>query len=241
MCTVTITYKGNNDFVLTSNRDEAPNRISLTPDFYDINGVNALYPKDKLSGGTWIGVSEQNRLVCVLNGGFEIHERKAEYRKSRGVVAKDFMVASAIVDEIEAYNLNDIEPFTTVIIDWNNSLQFFELVWDGSKKHFSRLPFEPKVWSSSTLYNQKMKTERLQWFNDFKLKKNLNAESLLEFHKEAGAGNSNYGVIMDRGFVKTTSITQVKKIGDAVYMSYENLQDGIIANQMLSLPQIVNE
>ena len=36
MCTVTIIPKGKNDFILTSNRDEAPNRTSLPPDFYAI-------------------------------------------------------------------------------------------------------------------------------------------------------------------------------------------------------------
>ncbi len=240
MCTVTITYKGNNDFVLTSNRDEAPNRISLTPGFYDINGVNALYPKDELSGGTWIGVSEQNRLVCVLNGGFEIHERKAEYRKSRGVVVKDFLVMKSINDAHQ-YKYVGIEPFTMIVADWNTSLNFYEIVWDGKEAHFYQLGLKTIIRSSSTLYNEKMKIERLQWFNDFKLNHVLNAESLLRFHKEAGDGNSNYGVVMDRGFVKTTSITQIDKIGDAVHMRYENLQNGTIANQMLSLPQIVNE
>lgn len=87
-----------------------------------------LYPKDELSGGTWIGVSEKNRLVCVLNGGFEIHERKASFRKSRGIVANDFMVAENISAHVEAYNFNSIEPFTLVIADWNRTLKFHELV-----------------------------------------------------------------------------------------------------------------
>lgn len=241
MCTVTITHKGNNDFILTSNRDEAPRRVSLAPDFYNIDEVKMLFPKDELSGGTWIGVSEKNRLVCVLNGGFEIHEREAEYRKSRGVVAKDFMIVDDIVSTIKVYNLEDIEPFTMVIVDWNTTLQFFELVWDGNQKHFTELPLEPKIWSSSTLYNEQMKTERQQWFDDFKFEKALDAELLLGFHKGAGIENKDYGVVMNRGFVKTTSITQVEKIGDTVHMAYENLQDGIMANQTFSLPQIVNE
>ena len=60
MCTVTIIPKGDNDFVLTSNRDEAPQRISLAPKVYTIDDTRLLFPKDKLSGGTWIGVSEKN-------------------------------------------------------------------------------------------------------------------------------------------------------------------------------------
>ncbi|APY09725.1 hypothetical protein BWZ22_00015 [Seonamhaeicola sp. S2-3] len=241
MCTVTFIPKSNNDFILTSNRDEAPSRISLLPDFYKIEGVKTLFPKDKLSGGTWIGVSEQNRLVCVLNGGFKTHKRKQKYRKSRGIVAKDFMIADCILSCIEAYNLDDIEPFTIVILDWNNNLKLLELVWDGNKKHISELPLEPKIWSSSTLYNKKMKAERQQWFYDFKANNNLNAYSLIKFHKEGGGKNLDYGVLMNRGFVKTTSITQVEKQTDTVFMFHENLQSGTEINKTFSLPQIVNE
>ncbi|RED50101.1 NRDE family protein [Seonamhaeicola aphaedonensis] len=241
MCTVTIIPQGTNNFILTSNRDEAPNRVSSSPDFYQFEGIKMLFPKDELSTGTWIGVSEKKRLVCMLNGGFEIHERKASYRKSRGLVAKDFMIAEKIISTVETYNMNDVEPFTMVLVDWNQKLKFMELVWDGEKKHFRELPIATKLWSSSTLYSEEMKQERQQWFKEFRAKNDLNAESILRFHNKAGRDNKDYGVVMDRGFVKTTSITQVIKQGDTIEMSYENLQDGTIAIKTFNLPQIVNE
>ena len=241
MCTVTIIPKGKNDFVLISNRDEAPNRISLTPDFYIINKTKVLFPKDELSGGTWIGLSEKNRMICVLNGGFVYHERKSEYRLSRGIVAKDFMITDALETTVDAYNFKNIEPFTMVIADWNTNLKFYELVWDGTEKHFTQLPLEPKIWSSSTLYSEAMKAERLQWFNKFKVENNLDANSLLHFHKTAGKDNDDYGVVMNRGFVKTTSITQVEKREDVVDMHYESLLNNSVANKAFHIPQIVNE
>ncbi|WNH09350.1 NRDE family protein [Thalassobellus suaedae] len=241
MCTVTLIPKGKNDFVLTSNRDEAPSRISLASDFYEVDNTTLLFPKDELSGGTWIGVSEKNRLICVLNGGFEYHERKKTYRMSRGVVAKDFMVAETILATIDTYDLQDVEPFTMVIADWNDALKFYELVWDGKEKHFTVLPLEPKIWSSSTLYNSAMRNERLKWFENFKTENTLTASSLLTFHKTAGQGNDDYGVIMNRGFVKTTSITQVEKQCDALEMRYENFQDNLVTTKTLKTPQIVNE
>lgn len=242
MCTVTIVPKGKNNFVLTSNRDEAPNRISMAPDFYLVNNSRLLFPKDELSGGTWIGVSENNRLICVLNGGFVLHERKANYRESRGVVAKNILASNQGIEKaVETYNLEDVEPFTMVIADWNHSLKFYELVWDGIKKHFKELPLEPKIWSSSTLYSTSMRNERLQWFQDFKFQNDLNAESLLRFHKTAGFENEDYGVIMNRGFVKTTSITQVEKQQDVINMHYENLQNKIVKDTPFNFPQTVNE
>ncbi len=241
MCTVTIIPKGENDFVLTSNRDEAPNRIPLSPDFYTINKTKLLFPKDELSGGTWIGVSEKNRMVCMLNGAFVCHKRKPEYRLSRGVVAKDFMTTDDLETAVDSYKFQDIEPFTMVIIDWNTNLKFYELVWDGDQKHFTTLPLEPKIWSSATLYSEAMKAERLQWFNTFKVENKLNANTLLEFHKTGGNNNDDYGIVMDRDFVKTTSITQVEKNEDAIGMKYESLLNNTVASKIFYIPQTVNE
>ncbi|MFD2725437.1 NRDE family protein [Hyunsoonleella rubra] len=240
MCTVTIVPKGKTDFILTSNRDEAPERVSFTPDFYTENGTEMLFPKDELSGGTWIGISEKKRVVCVLNGAFEFHQRKSKYRKSRGIVAKDFMVADYIVDTMGSYDYDDIEPFTIVVADWNQGTEFYELVWDGATKYIKELPFEAHIWSSSTLYNGVMRTERQNWFKDFKSHHILDANSVMTFHKTAGKGNLDYGVIMDRGFVKTTSITQIEKTGGSVEMRYANLIKDIRTSKTFKFPQPVN-
>lgn len=241
MCTVTVIPIGKNDFILTSNRDEAPDRISLIPDFYDFEDTMLLYPKDELASGTWIGLSEKNRLVCMLNGAYNAHKQQSRYRMSRGVVAKDFMVADSVVETMKNYNLKDIEPFTMVIVVWDNNLKFYELVWDGSSRQYTELPLEPKIWSSSTLYNEAMRHERLQWFEDFKGENNLDAKAVLQFHKSAGKGNLDYGVMMNRGVVKTTSITQVKKQDEVLDMRYENLQDNVVSTKTFNLPEVVNE
>jgi len=241
MCTVTIIPKGKNDFILTSNRDEAPNRTSLVPDIYSVKNTKMMFPKDELAGGTWIGVSEKNRLICLLNGGFVFHERKASYRMSRGVVVSDFLASDDVVASIENYNLDDVEPFTLVIADWNINLKLYELVWDGTEKHFKELSLEPKIWSSSSLYSEEMKKERVQWFNDFKEKTKLDNKTIMDFHKTAGKGNEDYGVIMDRHFVKTTSITQVEKFENVVEMRFNDLQNNKVSEKTFKLHQTVNE
>ncbi|AXT20718.1 hypothetical protein D7030_11910 [Flavobacteriaceae bacterium AU392] len=241
MCTVTIIPKGGDDFVLTSNRDEAPDRIPLTPDFYSINNVKMLFPKDEKGGGTWIGLSEKNRLICLLNGGFICHVKESTYRVSRGVVVKDLLATDDIVLAIEEYDLDNVEPFTLVIADWNNKLRFFELVWDGAQKYFNKLPIEPKIWSSSTLYSNEMKQDRLSWFNAYKENNDLNAESILEFHKTAGLENKEYGVIMDRGDVKTTSVTQVEKTDGIVKMDYLSLKNNTTTSKSFKTLVTVNE
>jgi len=241
MCTVTIIPKGDYDFIITSNRDEAPNRASIKPELYVFEDTKMLFPKDEFSQGTWIGVSSKNRMLCVLNGGFVFHERKPNYRLSRGIVLKELLASDDIIDAIDHYDFYDIEPFTLVIADWSKSLKFMELVWDGTQKHLKNLIKEPKIWSSSTLYTETMKNERHSWFEDFKSENVLNAESLFEFHYSAGSGNEEYGVIIDRGFVKTTSITQIEKTGDLVTMRYDDLKQSDISTIQFRISEVINE
>ena len=240
MCTVTIIPTSKSDFVLTSNRDEAPNRVSLKPAHYTINGAKMLFPKDKIAGGSWIGVSEKNRVLCVLNGGFGYHKREVMYRISRGVVLKDLLSCEHIDMAINNYNLNGVEPFTLVVADWNAGLKFFELVWDGEKKHFKELPLKPKMWSSSTLYSEQMKLERQSWFDEYKNSHDMNAKALMDFHEYTEASNTEYGVIMDRGFVKTTSITQIKKENNTIVMDFNNLQDHSKSEHVFKLRHNIN-
>lgn len=212
MCTVTYLPLGENEFILTSNRDETPLRKTIPPQKYIENGVELTYPKDELAGGTWIGLSDKKRLVCLLNGGFENHIRKTPYRLSRGVVVKNILSASNGIEYINDFIYENIEPFTLIFVDWNSDLLTYELVWDGVQKHFSKLKQEPKIWSSSTLYSKEMKADRKVWFAKWlKENKKYQQKDILEFHKNEDLGSKETSPKMKRNFVETVSITSVKK------------------------------
>ena len=231
MCTVTYLPLGNNDFILTSNRDETPLRKTISPQTYKENNVELIYPKDKLAGGTWIGLSDKKRLVCLLNGGFENHTRNIPYRMSRGIIVKELLTVNEPVSHIENFNFIDIEPFTLILVDWENGLETYELVWDGIKKHFNKLPEEPKIWSSSTLYTDEMKEMREIWFADFlNENKSFYQEKIVEFHQNSTLGTPETSPKMKRTFVETVSITSVKKINSEIDMKYFNaLEDAFVA------------
>jgi|TARA_R110002051_G_scaffold13435_7_gene45078 hypothetical protein len=226
MCTVTYIPKADNTFILTSNRDEAVGRIALAPSFYTIEGVKMLFPKDAVAGGSWIGISDRNRLICLLNGGFESHMRVDTYRMSRGVVLKELLKAEDVFTAIEAFDFSNIEPFTIIAIDWNFHMRAIELVWDGKKRHITPLDDSPRIWSSSMLYDAKMKAKRQVWFAEFAKTTNWEAEELLSFHTTAGDGDAVVDVRMDRGFLKTVSTTQVEKTIDYCSMTYHDFQKG---------------
>ena len=236
MCTVTLSVLPdfNKGFVLTSNRDEAPFREELPPDFYMEAGVKMLYPMDKESGGTWIGVSEYSRVICLLNGGFAAHERETSYRQSRGIVVKDLLAAPDFDKAIKEYDLQGIEPFTIIAADWNSRLRFVELVWDGNSKHFKDLELTKHLWSSSPLYDSAMKEQRESWFNTFQKENDLTPDNFWKFHHSAGIGDKNIDVVMDRGFVRTQSITQITNTSAETIIKFKDLRKEKITERSFS-------
>lgn len=225
MCTVTFTPKNKNGFVLTSNRDEAPERKTVAPEKHTINGTQLVFPKDEVAGGTWIGISEKKRLICLLNGGFTAHERATEYRMSRGNIVTQLLAASNVLETIARFDFTGIEPFTIILVLFEAETQLHELVWDGYKVHFTEKPLQPHIWSSSLLYTDEMKELRETWFSEFMFKTlSPTVEELLKFHTEAGTGNPESDLRIDRNFVKTKSITQVHKVEEAITMKYQDLQ-----------------
>ena len=224
MCTVTYLPLGNNDFILTSNRDEQPSRKTIEPKEYEEDGVKLTYPKDELAGGTWIGLSSKKRLVCLLNGGFESYVREASYKMSRGVIVKAILTSDDFENYLNEFDFIGIEPFTIVLVDWNINLKAYELVWDGNKQHLSELDQSPKIWSSSTLYHQKDKELRKFWFaNWLKGRQKFTQKDILEFHHNSDLGTVENAPKMKRSYVETVSITSVKKRDSNIEMNYQSL------------------
>lgn len=221
MCTVTYLPLENNSFILTSNRDETPLRKTIPPQTYVENGVELTYPKDELAGGTWIGTSNKNRLVCLLNGGFKNHKRKLPYKMSRGIIVKNILSVDDTLAYINNFDFTDIEPFTLVLVDWNTDLETYELVWDGAIKYFVKLAQEPKIWSSSTLYTDEMKQLRKNWFSHWLLENDkFSKENILKFHKNEHLGNPEISPKMKRAFVETVSISSVEKKEGSISFDY---------------------
>lgn len=221
MCTVTFLPLKNNDFIFTSNRDETPLRKTNPPKKYTEDGVELTYPKDEIAGGTWIGVSDKKRLVCVLNGGFENHVRQPPYKMSRGIIVKKALIVDDAIEHIKSFEYTNIEPFTLIIVDWKTDLVAYELVWDGVQKHISQLKNEPRIWSSSTLYTAEMKKEREGWFQNWlQENENYNQKDILEFHQNEDLGTKETSPKMKRPFVETVSISSIKKDQEVLDFKY---------------------
>lgn len=226
MCTVTFLPLNKFDFILTSSRDIPFSREkALHPKEYVENGVKLWYPKDGKAGGTWIGTSSKNRLICLLNGGYVNHSPLENYKKSRGLIVKELLKVDDILKGLNAIDLNEVEQFTLIIVAWNEKLKLLAFVWDGEEKHLKEIQNKPHIWSSSTLYDAYEKQLRREWFDKWQDEKEITQENILKFHHTAGIGDPNIDVMMDRAYDGTVSITSIKKEIDSLCMIYEDVRN----------------
>lgn len=208
MCLVSYIPLENNNYCITSNRDEAPVRAAYQIMQEQVNAQTIYYPADTL-GGSWIIRSSSRRSICLLNGAFDRHERQLPYRLSRGLVMKQFFEYENAVDFLEAYDLHRIEPFTMVIAEPN---YLFELRWDGEVKHINSLArSEIYVWSSCTLYSKDAIARRKEWFfTEIAQAGELSPSKIVQVHMAGGEKDRSIGFLMNWGDrVRTISISQI--------------------------------
>ena len=224
MCTV-VFVPNDNKYYFASLRDEDPKRAkAITPALQSNNGVTYLSPVDPVGGGTWVGVNELEHVIILLNGGFEKHRVNGSYSKSRGIIVRELLDAAMPVVDWMLMDMENIEPYTLVVWADNN---LFQLVWDGTTKHRIRLATDtPHIWSSSTLYNNIIKTYREKLFENWiATNPTLSKKSVLDFFT-AVSDNEN-GFIMNRNErIKTLSYSFIELIdNEAALMSYFDLQN----------------
>lgn len=207
MCTVSFISR-NNDYFITSNRDEHISRpIAFEPKEEIINSVKVLFPKDPKAGGTWFALNENGVVAVLLNGAFAKHKSKGNYAKSRGLILLDVISASNPKSFIEEMNLNNIEPFTLVLFD---AIKLIEFRWDGQQKHSKPLDKKQShIWSSATLYDDEAITNRASLFNEFmSVSTDIKDSDIVDFHSNNHEDYENGFIINRDTGLKTFSVTQ---------------------------------
>ena len=207
---------------MTSNRDESAKRSSQNISKQSKNGIDLFFPRDKTAGGTWIAVANTNRVVCLLNGAFAKHQHQPPYRKSRGIMVLEFFDYHNADSFFKEYDFKGMEPFTMIILE---NEQLFEFRWDEKDLHILELDrSSPHIWSSSTLYTDEIKKKRKKWFADWQLHHEFELEQIFNFHKNAGEGNPDYDLVMNRkNIVQTVSITNIIKNAHSIELQYHDL------------------
>jgi len=228
MCTVTFLPKGQFDYILTSNRDESINRTNaLHPKIEKIGNTNVLFPKDGSKKGTWIGVTENNRTLCLLNGAFEKHISTYNYVKSRGLIVLDFFKPFPTSDLVNNYDLNKVEPFTLIIIDIiQNKRYLTQLKWDGKTRFIKKLnPDSYHIWSSATLYKSDETEHKEHIFKQLNPNK-LDGDSIFKFHEYSTIEEPTLMKYINKASpVETISTTQIESFGLNATIKYKSFKE----------------
>jgi hypothetical protein len=223
MCTVSYVPLGSGNFILTSNRDENPERITLEPgQQITISQTNTIIcPKDSKAGGSWIAMSNNGKVACLLNGAFKKHHHKPPYSRSRGLVLMEYFQHPGAIPFHNKVDLQGVENFTLLMFE--NGM-VYELRWDGEEKFFQlKDENEPTLWSSCTLYDDETAAYKdLKFQNWIEEKEKPTPAELIHFH---GYNNPD-GYLLDLPIVKTVSITSIQKTGDQLQMKYCDLLTG---------------
>lgn len=224
MCTVTY-LPVNEGFILTSNRDENPNRARAeNPSNYSNEIPEVLFPRDPQGKGSWIAIHKNGSARCLLNGAYEVHEHKPPYRHSRGLVTLDSFGFESARSFCDNYPVENLEPFTLI---WIDSDSLFEYRWDGDDKYLNELNAkENHIWSSATLYSKEIIKKREDWFSEWlKNVTEIDQDKILYFHRFGGNGNKAEDLVMKKpGLIpQTISITSFLSSREAKKLIYEDL------------------
>ena len=116
-----------------------------------------------------------------------------------------------------------------------NKLPLLDIYIADTLQNF-KLENSPKIWSSTTLYNEDMKLERQAWFADWlQENKSFSQDKILAFHQDATKGTKETAIKMKRTFVETVSITSVLKKDTALLISYFDLLTSAVTESQMKL------
>lgn len=226
MCTLTYIPNQNGEHIITSSRDETPEKPAINPQVRYNHPYWLTYPTDIRGGGSWIAYRKKNQQTAVLlNGAFEAHKHQPPYGHSRGLIVLKSFRFLTLQSLANQYTLKNIEPFTLVRFSPNNSIE--ELRWDGRTTQITYYnESKPRIWSSASLYNEQMQQKRADWFyNIFRDTPEPDANIMWEFHHKGGEklAPKSYQICMSRSKVKTLSIMQIMYNESNIQQRYKNL------------------
>lgn len=205
MCTVTYLPQSDGS-VVTANRDESPFRNADGLSGYSNKiGEEFLIAKEPLQGGTNLAIGKEFTTV-LLNGAFFPHERKLNYRKSRGIIVLDSLNFESLND-FEWNHLEGVEPFT--LLRFGKIIE--EVRWDETKLHYKTYdPNFPLIVASAKLYSPEVLGKRQNWFAQLFKKRTPESDEIWSFHINGGDGDPENDMVMNRrDLVCTVSVSQV--------------------------------
>lgn len=226
MCTVSV-LPLQNGHVFTFSRDEKPERH--TPHFItqqQLAHKEIYYAKDSRAGGTWFAADNRGNAAMLFNGAFKKHEKQQGYKKSRGIILLQLITALNMLRFFEEEELKGVEPFSILLFENKN---LYRLTWDGVSKHITPLLNKTGyIFSSATLYDERIQQQRRLWLADFFIQQQqITSDGIFQFHSGYKSDDKENGLIIERpGSCSTLSISQLIITAGAAEMKHVDLITG---------------
>ncbi|HLF62235.1 MAG TPA: NRDE family protein [Saprospiraceae bacterium] len=235
MCTVSYLPLQGGGYILTSNRDEAPQRNAAEIRHVTMEGQSLIFPVDPVAGGSWFCVSDRDKVACLLNGAYVPFTPDPKFTQSRGKVLLDIMEHSSVQHFIDHSDFSRTAPFTIVLTE-DGAL--CELIWDGSSVTLRTLDAkEPAFWSSVTLYPEEVRVWRKALFQEWiSMHADFDQHEIMRFHRYGSKDDQWNGFVMNRHErVRTLSISSVKKEGRHFTLLHADLMSGETFSETVEL------
>ena len=225
MCTLTFYPKGP-QWLVTFNRDERKERpAAQPPQVYDSPQGQLWYPRDPQGGGTWFAVNiTQNRISCLMNGGYVRHVPQPPYRRSRGLIVLEALTQPDLETWMQGFEGEGMEPFTLMNLDYAHQ-RVEEYRWTGKvgvlTRHSARVP---QIWASATLYEGRgLAWRRMAYQNLLAQHPELTPEQVWNFHLQPTHTLEGEGVCLQTPHGGTVSVTQAQISSSSLQLRYQDL------------------
>ena len=214
MCTVTVLNTAE-VLLITMNRDEAWHRApEIPPRIYGGEPDTAWAgPRDSQAGGTWMGVNDEGRAACILNGyrPEDPLDPGDPSRPSRGTIVLELLMRGLEHGEVWRQHRFNPGPYASFHLLTARPSTAEQLTWTG------RPPLErhPLRQGWTLLTSSSWKTEEVlawrkgafgEWLDDGEPHEN----GLPTYHLLERDGLEEWSPLMTRPWSGTRSITQVR-------------------------------
>lgn len=210
MCTVTVVPRPAG-FRVVCNRDERRSRpLAESPAAHYIGQMTAIWPRDPLSGGTWIGANAAGLAIAVLNR----RDRGASHRYgpalSRGTIIPFLLglqTLDSAVNEARRLCASAFEPFTMLMVQQER----LAVIRNWHSRIIARLgSFErPVIFTSSSLGDHLVREPRRALFTQLVLRTRSPLFGQARFHRHRWLDHPEISICMSRPDAVTVSRTVI--------------------------------
>ncbi len=223
MCTVSVVaFDGG--VRLVSNRDELRTRPrAAAPERRHAGGLQAIWPVDPASGGTWIGVNDAGVAMTILNRGARTGRPAPAGLRSRGTIIPSLLHLSRLAQVLhEARHLpGPFEPFTLVVVQ-GTQVAALTSTDPAAPVHTIDLT-TPLLFTSSSLGDDLVAGPRQALFDRLVRSSRTPLAGQAKFHRHAWKARPEISVRMSRPDAMTVSRTTVEITSRVISMNYTAL------------------